>query len=245
MGACAPVNPATPKAGSTPGSAKIRIGVSVDLPPFSQPDGSGGPSGFEADLVKTIALRDGLDVELVVSEYGQLLTFVNNCQLDGAIAAITITDELKQVMSFSDPYYSTGQVVVVKDGNIQIGRKEDLPGMQVGTELDTPSEAALKQISGVKILGYNSFYLASQDLVNGYIDAMVTDRPRALSYANIKRNHLKVVGAEFGRADYGIAFCSRRDDLRTKFNAGLSSIRESGLLDRLIKKWAIEASLAP
>jgi polar amino acid transport system substrate-binding protein len=224
-------------------TAKIRIGVSVNLPPFSQRSANGGPAGFEVDLIKTIASRAGLDVELVVSDYNQLLIFVSNCQLDGAISAITITDQLKQVMNFSDPYYSTGQVVVVKDGNIQIARKEDLAGFLVGTEVNTPSETALNKIPGAKIVSYPSLFLASQELVDGNIDAVVADHPRAVSYARIQRNHLKVVGEEFGRADYGIAFCGKRDDLRIKFNEGLASIKENGLLDRLIKKWAIEASL--
>lgn len=134
---------------------------------------------------------------------------------------------------------------ILKDGNIQIAGKEDLAGMRVGTQVNTPSETELKKIPGVKILEYKTFYLASVDLADGYIDAVVADHPRATSYAAVKRNHLKIVGKEFGRADYGITFCSRRDDLRLKFNEGLASIKESGLLDRLIKKWAIQASLEP
>jgi len=223
----------------------VRLGVNMYLPPFGQPDAAGAPTGFEADLLKTIAARSGLEVELVGADYNQLLLFASDCRLDGVAASITITEELKQVVLFSNPYYSTGQVVVVKEGNVEIRAKEDLIGKLVGTQVNTPSEAELKKVEGVNIKGYETFYAASVDLADGYVEAVVADFPRAASYSTIKRNHLKIVGQEFGRSDYGIAFCKQRDDLRVLFNQGLEEIRASGLLERLIKKWAIKPSLNP
>jgi polar amino acid transport system substrate-binding protein len=114
----------------------------------------------------------------------------------------------------------------------------------VGTQDGTPSEIELEKIPAVQILDYATFALAMEDLINGYLDAVVIDYPHALTYVNVDRNNLKVVGDEFGRADYGIAVCKDRTELLEQFNTHLTAIRDSGRLDRLVKKWGIKERLS-
>ncbi len=230
---------------SIDGRPIIRVGVDVDFPPFTQAGiNANNPVGFEIDLMKEIAAKSGVEVKFIPSDSNQVLSFVSQCQIDAGIAGITISEPLKTTMAFTDIYYTTGQVVLVKEGNIVIHGKDDLAGKKVGTQDGTPSEVELAQLSGVNILDYGTFALAVEDLINGYIDAVIIDYPHALTYVNINRNNLKIVGAEFGRADYGIAVCKDRTELLQQFNAALAAIRESGRLDRLVIKWGIKERLA-
>ena len=219
----------------------IRVGVDETFIPFTQPGADGKtPVGFEIDLMKDIAAKSGMEVTFVPSNHNQILAFVSQCQLDAGLSGVPISDPLAASMSFSDPYYTTGQVVLVKQGNLLIQGKDDLSGMKVGTQDGTPSEAELEQISGVDIRDYGTYELAVEDLINGYIDAVVIDYPRALAYLAVARNNLKIAGDEFGRVEYGIAVCAERADLLEPFNAALADATGSGRLDRLVKKWGIQ-----
>jgi len=245
LSACIPQR-TPPEVDATPIGARpvLRVGVDVKFPPFTQTGADGTtPVGFEIDVIETVAARAGFEVEFIPTEYNQLLVFVSQCQLDAGISGITITDPLKETLNFTTPYFTTGQVVVVKEGNILIHGKDDLAGMKVGTQDNTPSEDALNSLAQAEKLKYGTFYLAFQDLINGYIDAVVTDYPRALGYVNATRNHLKITGAEFGLVEYGIAVCKNEVDTLKKLDPELAAIRQSGLLDRLVKKWGIRDNL--
>ncbi len=74
-------------------------------------------------------------------------------------------------------------------------------------------------------------------MISGSIDAIIADKPRALSYMRIKPNNLKTVGDEFGTVQYGIAVCKDRAELLQQINSGLKAIAADGTLDRITQKW--------
>jgi ABC-type amino acid transport substrate-binding protein len=217
---------------------RIRVGVDAVLPPFETTGADANQViGYDIDLMKSIAARTGFEVEFVKVEYTNLIKLVSVCRLDGAISAIPIKDDLKQQMIFSQPYYTTGHVVVVKKGNISIMGRESLSGMTVGSQEGTLSELEVKKLPGVTPRVYATYFAAFEDLVNGYIDAVIADKPRAERYVGIKRNNLKVVGEAFGVIQYGIAVCSDRPDLAGKIDAALSAMKAESALEKLTKKW--------
>ncbi|CAG1000086.1 partial putative histidine-binding protein, partial [Anaerolineae bacterium] len=122
-------------------SPKIRIGVDPSLPSFEMLDPIENEFvGFDIELMQAIASKAGFDVEFVNVGFNQLIPFIGRCQLDVGISAIAITDELKQQVDFSNPYLTTGHVVVVKKGNLTITGRDRLSDMTVGTQTGTLSE---------------------------------------------------------------------------------------------------------
>jgi ABC-type amino acid transport substrate-binding protein len=219
---------------------RIKIGVDTSLPRFAMPgvNNSKDLSGFDIDLMKAIASKTGLSIVFVNVSFDQIIPLLGQCQLDGAISAIAITDLLKEQVDFTDPYFSTTQLLVVKNGNIAITGLDSLPGMTVGVMAGgSPGENEINRIPGAEIKPYASFFLAFQDLISGYIDAVIADKPYAISYVEKKPNNLKVVGNEFGSANYGIAICKNRPDLLEKFNRGLALSTADGTLKKLSQKW--------
>jgi ABC-type amino acid transport substrate-binding protein len=254
LGACSGKSTATPTPGNgdaAPPSAetpingdaalpltKVRIGVDATFPPFESFDRNKKEStGFDVELMRAIAAREGLDVEFANVEKNRLLTGVLNCEYDAGISAISMTDELKQQIVFSEPYLSVGQVVVVKKGNITITGRDLLSGMTVAVQLGSPVVAEMQSIPDVQLLAYPSIDAAFTDLIAGYIDAVVAGKPRAQSYVNIPANNLKIVGEEFGGEDYGIAVCNTNAELAAKINAGLGAVKADGTLDKLAQQW--------
>jgi polar amino acid transport system substrate-binding protein len=218
----------------------VRIGVDGTLPPFASYDPYDGLFyGFDIEVMEALGSRAGFKVEFVDIRYDELISAVSRCELDAGISAIPISDDLTYQVDFSAPYYSSGHVLVVKKGNITITGLDDLDGMTVGTQEGSRSAMEVEQIPGVDLNAYGNFPLSLQELVAGYIDAVIADEAHALGFVDVKSNNLKIVGEKFGRLDLGIIVCKDRADLLAKINDGLSALEANGTLDRLVRKWVV------
>jgi len=218
--------------------AKIRVGVEGILPPFEAINTTTKElTGFDIELMKAIATRAGLNIQFVNVGKNQLLTGVLNCQYDAGISAISMTDELRQQLEFSDPYLTIAQALVVQKGNITITGPDQLPGMTIGAQRGSSGASEVQNIPGTQLAIYPSFDLAFQELISGNIDAVLAGKPRATSYASVPSNKLKIVGGEFGNETYGIAVCKENPALLTKINEGLAAVKADGTLDKLTRKW--------
>lgn len=237
----APISTVAPPP-TQPALLKIRIGTDATFPPFELVDETTKElTGFDVDLMKAVAAKAGLEVEFTNVGFDPLLAGIAQCQYDGGIAAITITDERKQQMSFSDPYFDAGQVVIVKQNNTDIQGKANLSGKTVGSQIGTTGAIEVGKIEGAKLKTYDSFDLAFQDLINGQIDAVIADNPLALGYVGKNAAKLKIVGEMFTSESYGIAVCNKKADLVQKLNQGIAAVKADGTLDKLIQKWIVAA----
>jgi len=221
-----------------PATMQVRIGTTADLPPFEWIDtNSRQLTGFDIEVMNAVAARANLRVEYGRIDQAPLLAGITDCRYDGGISAIEITDALKQQVTFSTPYYTTGQVVVVKKGNLVIAGRDSLNGMTVGAAQGSIAEAEVQKIPGARLQSYATADLALQDLTAGLIDAVITDLPQALGYVNVPANNLKTVGNLFDTADLGIALCKQRPELLQRINTALASLKADGTLDRIRQKW--------
>ncbi len=115
--------------------AKVKVVVATDAtwPPFEYVDESTKEIiGFDIDLMKAIAEKEGMEVEFVNVAWDALLAGIAQCQYDVAISSVSITDERKANMLFSDPYYTVGQQIVVAADNTGITGVDSLKGKRVG-----------------------------------------------------------------------------------------------------------------
>ena len=221
---------ATTETAATP-SIVARIGLDTTYPPFENLDmNTKETAGFDFDLIRAIGRKAGVGVDLYSVSLPQLLDGVAKCELDGAISAITISDDLK-------PYFTFGQVVSVKRGNSTITGRDKLAGMTVGVQRNSVSEQEVQKIAGAQLRPYQNSKLAFQDLRNGMIDAVVSDKVTALGYAGAQTGNLKIVGDEWAKEDLGIAVCKENPELLKKLDAGLAAVKADGTLDKLKKQW--------
>jgi polar amino acid transport system substrate-binding protein len=217
---------------------KVRIATDATWPPFEYVDEQTMEIvGFDIDLIKAIADEAGLDIEIINVAWDPLLAGMAQCQYDAAISAMTITDERKEVMLFSNPYFEAGQLVTVQFGNTDIASKEDLGGKTVGAQIGTTGSFEVDKIAGATLKTYDDIGLAMQDLMNGQIDAVISDNPLAMGYANANPDKLKTVGAVFTSEYYGIAVCKTQPEILERINEGLAKVKADGLIDELILEW--------
>ena len=217
---------------------KVRIATDATWPPFEYVDEQTMDIvGFDIDLINAIADEAGLDIEILNVAWDPLLAGMAQGQYDAAISAMTITEERKEAMLFSNPYFEAGQLVTVQYGNTDIASKEDLGGKTVGAQIGTTGSFEIEKIAGATLKTYDDIGLAMQDLMNGQIDAVISDNPLAMGYANANPDKLKTVGAVFTSEYYGIAVCNTKPELLERINEGLAKVKAEGLIDELIIEW--------
>jgi len=217
---------------------KVRVATDATWPPFeSINEQTKEIEGFDIDLLTAIAEKAGIEIEFINVAWDPLLAGVAQCQYDAAISAMTITDERKEKMLFSDPYFEAGQIITVRVDETEITGKDDLAGKIVGAQIGTTGSFEVEKIEGAELKTYDDIGLAYQDLMNGAIDAIVADNPLALNYVGKNPDKLKTAGEVFTEENYGIAVCKNNPDLVEKLNAGLKAVKAEGLIDQLVEKW--------
>jgi polar amino acid transport system substrate-binding protein len=219
---------------------KVRVVIDPIWPPFETLDQrTGQPVGFDLDLINAIAQKENLQIEFVSAPFDSALAGLSQCQYDAAISAITITDKLKQNMLFSDPYFAAGQIITVNIHTIDIKSKDDLDGKRIGALSGTAGAGEAKKIPNAIYTAYDTLDQAFLALINGEIDAVISDNLAAIGFVGESPTKIKIVGTIFTDEYYGVAVCNKQPDLLATINQGLAAVKSDGEIDRLVKKWLV------
>jgi polar amino acid transport system substrate-binding protein len=220
------------------GQKKVRVVTDATWPPFEILDEKTKEiQGLDIDIMKAIAADQGLDVEFVNVPFDSALAGLAQCQYDAGISSITITDDRKKQMAFSDPYFVAGQIITVNAADNSINSVADLKGKKVGAQIGTTGAIEANKIEGVQFTGYDTIDPAYLAVMTKQIDAVIADNPVALGYVGKNGDKLKVVGKVFTDENYGIAVCPKNTELLAKINKGLANIKAAGKIDSITKVW--------
>ena len=219
---------------TTGGDAKLRMMGNENMAFLEIVDGS--PTGFSADLAAEIAVRLGRELEVTIKPFPELFTRLDDGECDIAMSAITITPERRTEVDFSDPYFSSGQALLVPKDSAIAGTS-DLRGKTVGVLKDSTNQREAEGIAGIRqILPFDAKEPMFDALAAGALDAVICDTPFA-KY-NARATGKTRVAKELTRGDtYGIAVKKGDSDLVTRINEALAGIRQDGAYDRLYEKY--------
>jgi glutamine transport system substrate-binding protein len=172
-------------------------------------------------------------------DFSGIIPGLQTRNVDLALAGITITDARKQAIDFSDSYYKSGLLVMVKANNDKIQGLKDLDGKVVAVKSGTGSVDYAKQHIKTKDLRqFPNIDNAYMELGTGRADAVLHDTPNILYFINTAgKGQFKAVGESIEAQDYGIAFPKGSDELREKVNGALKTLRANGTYNTIYKKW--------
>lgn len=212
-------------------------------PPFDTTDEKGNIVGFDMDLLSAIAEDQGFKIEYQATNFDSLIPAVISGSADVIAAGVNANDPNRQKkLDFSDTYYDSGLVVMVKKTNDEIKGIDSLkPTMKVASQTGTTgAEKALElkdedRIRDATIL--DEFNACVQQLLNGDVDAVIIDKAVADNYAKTKTSDVKLVGEVLNAESYGFAVKKGNIELRDKINLGLSHVKENGIYDKIYDKW--------
>ncbi len=221
---------------------KLIVGTNAEFPPFEYLGDDGNPDGFDIALIKAIGEKLGAEVEIQNMEFGSLITSIGS-KIDVSIAGMTITEERKNAVDFSDPYYDAVQFVLLPTDST-VAAKADLLGKNIGCQLGTTGEYLIDDLiaedGATQKKSYNKAVDAVNDLLNGRVDAVIIDKNPAQVFAENYSDQIKLTdGADFGfeAEQYAIALPKGDTALAEQINKALSEIKADGTFDSLVKQY--------
>lgn len=225
-------------------------GIDAAFPPFSFIDEDGRAAGFDVEVVQWIAAEMGVEVEVVPVDWDSIVPTLLSGNIDFIASGMTITQARLERVNFTDPYWQINLAVVVRETTDSSGEPSPefniftaiQSGRKVGVQRGTTSQDWLEEnveAAGidVRLVLYDSFLLALEDLLIGRIDAAVMDNPTAQS--GIRERPLAIVGTIETREIYGYAVRKEDAGLLALLNEGLARIRATDTWDRLVEKWLV------
>lgn len=221
------------------GKKVLRVGMDASYPPFgSQDQETKDYEGFDVDIIRAIGAEEGFDVEISNRSFDGLIPALQAKEIDVAINDITITDDRKQSVDFSKPYYIAGLGVVVRSDNDTIHTAEDLRGKTLGVSIGSTGEEAARKIPGANVRVFNAINEAFLEVQNGGVDAVVNDIPTNEYYVSHAGNkNVRTAEVALTKEDLGIAVLKGNTELLTKIDDGLAKIKANGKFSEIYEKW--------
>lgn len=220
----------------------LKLGLSADFAPFESYDDDGKTIiGYDVDMMTEICSRLGMKLEIMDMNFDSVITAVQAGKIDVGASGITITDERKENVDFSDSYFTAAQSILVSKDSEITGYQDLLDGTyKAGVQLGTTGDIMASEKLGDRVSQYEKYGDALAALLAGKVDCMVLDTGVAEAYADA--NDLVVLDDPFGEVSeveyYGIAVSKENTDLLEKINGALADMKADGFFDELNQKYA-------
>jgi arginine/ornithine transport system substrate-binding protein len=225
---------------------KVRIGIEGAYPPFSSITPEGEPVGFDIDIARALGKAMGAEVELIAQDWDGIIPALLAKKYDCIIASMSITEERKKKVAFTDKYYQTPAKFVVKKGSMKEFSKEALKGKSVGVQRATIHDKYLTDNYGdtVAVKRYGTQDEVYLDLTSGRLDMGLADSI-AISDGFLNKpegKDFQFIGPDltdprwFGEGA-GIAVRKEDKDLVEKLNAAIQQIRADGTYKKIQDKY--------
>ena len=228
---------------------KLVVATENAYPPLQFVDPKGGePIGWEYDAMNELARRLNFQVEYKSISWDAMIAAVAEGQFDLGMDGITIKDDRKEKVDFSEPYMRSEQFMLVRgdegrfaDAKSFAALPDALIGAQPGT---TPFYTAVYSVldgneQNPRIKLFETFGASVQALKTGDVDMVLTDGTAGQGYVDNANGGLKLVGGPLGSEDFGFIF-KKGSDLVAPVNAAIAALKADGTLDALNKKWFLD-----
>ena len=215
----------------------IIVATNPEYPPFEYVEGD-ETVGYDIDLWKAIAEKLGVAYEIEAMDFDAVISSVAANPNTIGISGISITDERKLTVNFSEGYINAGLVVVVKaDSGYETA--DQLKGKLIGVQLGTTSDFAAEEITGMEnVAQYKTFLNAVMDLQGNKLDAVIIDKPVGQAIlASLNDPNLVIVDMGLQADWYGIEVNKNNPELLAKINAALAELEAEGFFEQLAVKY--------
>lgn len=232
------------KKAEAPKEKVMRVACEPTFAPFEfQKEGSKEFDGFDMDLIRAVGKQAGYKVQISNMGFDALIPALQAGNIDVAVSGMTITDERKKAVDFSDPYYTSGLIVLVNKDNTTVKSINDLKGKKIAVQIGTTGEKKGRSVEGAKVTAFNANTEAIMELKNKGVDAVINDAPVVGYYlAQGGDKHAMTVGEIMEAEQYGMAVKKGNKQLLADLNKGLAELKKNGEYDKLYKKWFGEAA---
>lgn len=211
------------------------MATNAEFPPYEYHDGD-SIVGIDAEIAQAIADKMGVTLEIEDIAFDSIIPEVTSGKADMGMAGMTVTDERKQSVDFSDTYAEAAQVIIVTEDS-DIASPDDLQGKIVGVQTGTTGDIyATDDYGDDNVERYNKGMEAVQALSQGKIDAVIIDREPAKVYVQ-ENEGLKILDENYTTEEYAIAVNKGNAELLANVNAALAELKADGTIDAIVAKY--------
>lgn len=237
--------------GAAASAETLRVGTECTYHPFNFRDADGNLQGYDVDVAKAVAEHIGADIEFVCQKWDGMIPALLANKYDLIVASMSITDERKQKIDFSDPYrVSIGQFIAAKSKKLELFEADGsvnsagFDGIKVGLQRATTYDRWMQaKAPSAEIVRYDQVEALYLDLRNGRVDAIMTNPMKAYLKFLSKDDGsgFEVVGPQIEDTEYfgigvGIGLRQGNEALLARINKAIGTITEDGSLEKFALK---------
>lgn len=214
-----------------------KIATEATFAPFESVDDKGNIVGIDVDVMQAIADEMEFEVEWRNIGWEPVFQSIKNGETDIGASGITITDDRKKTYDFTEPYFESQLLIVVKEDS-DITSLADLKNKKISVQINATGHMAAKKLQGdtsTNILAFETQPIAIQEMLNGNVDATIGDNAVVYEYMKANPNaKIEVIEDDaFEKEYYGFMVRKGNEELLSLLNEGLQKIKDNGKLKEI------------
>lgn len=215
---------------------ELVMGTNASFPPYEFTDDNDNIVGIDAEIAKAVADKLGKELVIKDMEFDSLLPAVQKGSIDVVFAGLTVTDERKESVDFTQTYATGVQSIIVKEDS-DIASADDLDGKKIGVQSGTTGDIYCTDDYGQEnVKQFANGSLAVAALLNGQIDCVIIDNEPAKSFV-ASNTGLKILDTEYVKEDYAAAVSKDNSDLLKDINKAMKELKAEGKIDEILNKY--------
>jgi polar amino acid transport system substrate-binding protein len=224
------------------GGEVVTVGVENAYTPYNFIDDDGNGAGFDYDVWREICSRIGCEAQFAEAVWPAIIEETGQGVYDTAADGISITEDRKAVVAFSDPYMTVIQRYMVRTDETRFttAAEFDAGDYQLGTQVGTTNyELGVARIGDSRIDAYDQFGVAVQALIAGDVDAVIIDDTAGQGYIGVNADQTRLLPDELQSDPLGFIY-PHDSELIDPVNRALADMMDDGTLDALFKTWFVD-----
>lgn len=214
---------------------KLTMATNAEFPPYEFYEGE-KVVGIDAEVAEKIAEKLGLELEIADVSFDSIIPGVQSGKYDMGMAGMTVTDERKRSVNFSDSYATGIQSVIVKEDS-PIKSIDDLDGKKIGVQTATTGDIYASDDYGEdNVKRFENGAAAVAALTANKVDCVIIDNEPAKAYVKANKG-LKILDTEYAVEDYAICFSKDSEELQKKVNDALNELKKDGSIQKIVDKY--------
>lgn len=214
----------------------LTMGTNASFAPYEYVDDNGKIVGIDAEIAQAIADKLGMTLEIKDMDFEALVPAVQSGQVDLVLAGMTVSEERKESVNFTDSYAKGVQVIIVTE-NSDIASADDLAGKKIGVQSGTTGDTYCTDDFGQEsVKQYKDGAAAVAALKNGQVDCVVIDNEPAKNYV-ASNTGLKILNTAYADEDYAAAIAKTNTELLDKVNKAIQELKADGKIDEIVSKY--------
>ena len=214
------------------------MATNAEFPPYEFYEG-GDVVGIDVEIARAVAESMGKELHVEDMAFDSIIPALLSGKADIGAAGMTVTEDRKASVDFTDTYVKASQVIIVKADNTEITGAESVEGKVIGVQLGTTGDLYASDVTDT-VERYNKGFEAVQALSQGKIDAVIIDDQVAKALAADNAD-VKVLDEPFTEEEYAIAVKKDNTELVEQINEALTELKESGKLQEIVDKYKTDA----